>query len=349
MALSSLRVILLVLVLCTGLTACSEKPEPFFQRQLLVFGTVVDISLWGVDPALAETAFADLERDLNAMHRLWHAWHPGALGRVNQLIEATGWFTVNPSVLPLLQPAQTLSLRSDGLFNPALGHLVELWGFHADERPNAPPPSAQAIQALLARKPSMADLDIQGVRMRSSNSAVKLDFGGFAKGFAVDRAIEHLRNLGIENAIVNAGGDLRAIGQRGNRAWRIGIRAPKGDGVIAALEVKGDESVFTSGSYERYFEFEGTRYHHIIDPRTGYPARGTVSVTVAYPDAATADAAATALFVAGPSDWYRIAKAMGVTQVLLIDEQGVAHMSPAMAQRIKFESEPAEIRVSDPL
>jgi len=339
----------LLLVLGAMLVACSREPEPFFQRQLLVFGTVVEISIWGVDAQHADTAFADLARDFEARHRLWHAWHPGALGRVNQLVAATGWFTVNPSVLPLLEPAQMLSLRSEGLFNPALGRLIALWGFHSDEPPSGQPPGAEQIQALLAHNPSMADLEIRGVRMRSSNAAVQLDFGAFAKGFAIDRAIEQLRNLGIHNAIVNAGGDLRAIGKRGQRPWRIGIRHPNGQGVLAALTINDDESVFTSGNYERYFDYEGRRYHHIIDPRTGYPARDTASVTVVHREAATADAAATALFVAGPADWHRIAKAMGITQVLLVDERGVAHLSPAMAERIKFETEPAEIRVSEPL
>jgi thiamine biosynthesis lipoprotein len=146
--------------------------------------------------------------------------------------------------------------------------------------------------------------------------------------------------MGVDDAIVNAGGDLRAIGTHGDRPWRIGIRHPRADGVIASVELGRDESVFTSGDYERYFLFRGKRYHHILDPRTGYPARGTASVTVISRDPGAADAAATALVVAGPDEWQAIAWSMGIRNVMLIDHQGRAHVTPSMAKRIRFEVEP---------
>jgi thiamine biosynthesis lipoprotein len=111
----------------------------------------------------------------------------------------------------------------------------------------------------------------------------------------------------------------------------------------------GDESVFTSGDYERNFNWKGKRYHHIIDPRTGYPAIGTKSVTVIHQDAATADAAATALFVAGPDNWYNIAQKMGIKYVLLVDSQDRAHMNPAMKRRLKFDGKQFKIHLSPPL
>jgi thiamine biosynthesis lipoprotein len=196
----------------------------------------------------------------------------------------------------------------------------------------------------------MDDIELDGITMRSRNPAVRLDFGGFAKGVGVDFAIQRLREFGIENAVVNAGGDLRAIGKHGARAWRVGIRNPRDSGVMAAIDVQGDTSVFTSGDYERFFEYEGKRYCHIIDPRTGYPAQDTVSVTVVDNDAGRADAAATALFIAGPKDWYRIAKKMGIEGALLIDQAGVVHMTPNLRERVYFNVEPKPtIIYSDPL
>jgi thiamine biosynthesis lipoprotein len=106
------------------------------------------------------------------------------------------------------------------------------------------------------------------------------------------------------------------------------------------VETDEDESVFTSGNYERFFEYQGTRYHHIIDPRDGYPAKDSVSVTVIHKNATTADAAATALFVAGPKLWQKIAAHMGVTQVMLIDDKLTFYMTPEMAKRIHFEIDP---------
>ena len=261
-------------------------------------------------------------------------------------------FASGPAILPLLRRATELSRQSGGLFNPAIGQLIALWGFASDQPPHGPPPDAKAIAALVQSQPRMEDIQIDGNKLRSRNSAVRLDFGAFAKGYAVDRAIELLQQAGVHNAIVNAGGDLRAIGRHGERPWRIGIRDPRGAGVLASVEVAGDESVFTSGDYERFFDWQGKRYDHIIDPRSGYPAEGLSSVTVFAHQADLADAAATALTVAGPDPrhWLPVARAMGVTGVMLVAEDGRVQMTPGIRERIHFELSPAPtVEVSPPL
>lgn len=321
--------------------ACSKPEPPLFQETVLSFGTLVDVSFYGVEENRAIQAYNAILDDLNYMHNTWHAWQPNALARINGLLQTGGRFSLAPSVLPLIVEAQTLSEQSHGLFNPAIGKLIRLWGFQADSFEDAAPPDDADIQTLLQANPRMQDIHIEGLSMYGSNPQLQLDFGAFAKGYAVDVVIEHLRELGIHNAIINAGGDLRAIGSRGDRPWRIGIRNPAGEGVIASLDIRGDESVFTSGNYERYFEYDGKRYHHIIDPRTGYPARGARSVTVLHDQGAVADAAATALFVAGPDQWPRVAKDMGIESVMLIAEDGRVQMTPAMQARIRFEVDPA--------
>jgi thiamine biosynthesis lipoprotein len=182
----------------------------------------------------------------------------------------------------------------------------------------------------------MSDLQFDDHRLSSTNPAVQLDVGAFAKGYAVDEAIAILKQRGISNAIINAGGDLRAIGRHGDRPWHIGIRHPLEPGVIAAIDTQIDESVFTSGNYERFYDFEGHRYHHIIDPRSGYPSTGTLSVTVIGNNAATADAAATALMIAGPNEWDRVAGQMGIDKAMLIDDQLTVYMTSAMQQRVEL-------------
>jgi len=327
-------------VLILLLAACGPRPEVHTER-LLAFGTVVELSIYTHDRELVREAARVVGEDLDYMHRAWHAWEPGPLGRTNQLLATGAEFSANPSVLPLILEGQRLEADSDGLFNPALGALFALWGFHGDEREEHAPPDEAEIRALLETRPSMADIRVDGIRMRSDNPAVRLDLGGFAKGYGVDRAVERLRELGIEHAILNAGGDLRAIGRPGNRPWRIGIRHPDGEGVLASLELAGDESVYTSGDYERHFIYAGERFHHILDPRTGRPAREARSVTVIHRDGARADAAATALFVAGPARFAEIAARLGIEQAMLVDPQGAVLMTPAMAERIRFEQQPA--------
>lgn len=331
------------------LSSCSRSPGVYYE-QFLGFGTLIEVKVWGVDESAGQQAVSAIAEDVKYMHETWHAWKPSSLSRVNQLLPSQEKFSIGPSVIQLIKSASELAEKSGNRFNPAIGQLIRLWGFASDDLPKGPPPSTDAIQKLLAQKPTMKDLVLDGVQLKSNNPAVQLDFGGFAKGLAVDMAIEHLKELGITNAIVNAGGDLRAIGKHGDRAWRVGIRNPRGEGVLASVDIQGDESVFTSGDYERYYEYQGQRYHHIIDPHSGYPKQGVTSVTVFDTRADRADAAATALFVAGVAEWYEVAKAMGVGGVMLVANDGTIHMTPNLKDRIYFDVQPApNIILSKPL
>jgi FAD:protein FMN transferase len=343
-----IRAALLPLLSLALLLGACGRAEIHTER-VLAFGTLVEISIYTEDAALARKGVAAVREDLDRMHGDWHPWEPGALGRTNELLASDTEFSVDPSVLPLLVQAQALEQRSDGLFNPAIGELIALWGFHGDERPDAPPPPEADIRRWLDGAPSMADIEIHGDRARAIRPGLRVDLGGFAKGYGVDRAMERLMEMGVRNAIINAGGDLRAIGRPGNRPWRIGIRHPDGERMMASLELQGDESVYTSGDYERYFTYQDMRYHHILDPRSGRPAAGARSVTVLHDNGAEADAASTALFVAGPERFAEIAARMGIGKAMLVDAEGAVHMTPEMAGRVRFEIEPPPpVRITEP-
>lgn len=340
-----------ILLLAAFLTGCSDN-DTVFQDQFFAFGTLIEVSIYGVDPSLATRASEQIEQDFLNMHANWHAWLPGELSATNEQLASLQPFTADAAILPLLLEAGRLSELSNGLFNPTIGKLIALWGFHDNALPIGTLPDTAAIAALIAQAPGVSDITFTGTGLVNRNPAVSYDLGAFAKGYAIDRAIERLREFGIQNAIVNAGGDLRAIGQHGDRPWRIGIRHPRANSILASVEIEANDSVFTSGDYERFFEVDGKRYHHIIDPRSGYPADTTMSVTVIHENAATADAAATALFVAGPEDWVVIARKLGIGLVMLINSDGIIHMSPAMQSRIRLEADTGtgtEIRLSEPL
>ncbi|VAX12147.1 FAD:protein FMN transferase [hydrothermal vent metagenome] len=327
------RLILLLssLLLASG---CQQPPREYKQT-LMVFGTLVNITLRDINPKQAQKYIDHIRKDLDFMNKAWHAWKPGPMVRTNTQLATGHWFTADPAVLPLIKKGIELSRITNNLFNPAIGKLIALWGFHQDDAPKGPPPAKKDIEKLLARHPRMSDIEINGQRMRSRNPAVQLDFGAMAKGYAVDLIIDYLRKQGVHNAIINAGGDLKVIGSHGDRPWRIGIRHPRKKGeVLAALDAHDGESVFTSGDYERYYIYKGQRYDHIIDPRSGYPADQSTSVTVILNNAAAADAAATALFVAGPSGWQAIARKMHLRYVMLVEKSGQIIMTPAMAKRI---------------
>lgn len=258
---------------------------------------------------------------------------------------------VSDLVLLGLEKAKEFEKISDGYFNPAIGEMIAAWGFHQDELPKGLKPPLDKIKALAAKHPSMKDVVIRDHLVYATNPTVSFDFGGFGKGLALDLAEEKLKEMGVEHAVLNAGGDINTLGDHGDRPWVMAIRHPfvKWD-VIASVELKPDEELYTSGNYERFLEHEGLQYSHILTPKTGMPVDHIVSASVIHDNGALADAAATALSVAGPDDWYRIAKKMGLKYVLLIDENGTFYTNPAMKVRVRISDKVTpKFVVSDPL
>jgi thiamine biosynthesis lipoprotein len=340
---------LLGLLLVLLISACGRQREPVFHDEYLAFGTLIDLTLYGVDPARAAQVSDEIDRQFQRWHHDWHAWEPGKLTRLNAALDTLQPVTVDADLRPLLLEANRLARLSDNLYDPVIGKLLALWGFQGDPLPPGTTPDPAAIAAWLAQAPTVEDIRVNGDRFQSRNAGVAYDLGGFAKGYALDRVVEMLRARGIGNAIINAGGNLKAIGAHGARPWHIGIRSPRGSGLLASIDTNGDTSVLTSGDYERLFEVNGKRYPHILDPRTGYPATGTEAVTVVHENAGLADAASTALFVAGPERWLEIARRMGIDRALLVDSHGVIHMTPAMRAIIHMDpAVHAQIRVEGP-
>jgi len=331
----------------SSIPAPSPKPKEVHET-VLAFGTFVEVTLIGISEADKDIVMKKIEGDLRFFHYAFHPWQSGPTGRINQLLEATGEFTANPAVIPLIDISKTYSTQSQGLFNPAIGRLIKLWGYHDDFPPEGPSPAAEEIKTLIEQKPSLDSVSIRGVRINNTNPAVKLDFGGIAKGYALDEILKHIKEMGVQHAIINTGGDLKAIGQHGETPWSIGIRDPRAEGNLAGLDIKDNEAVFTSGDYERFYIEADKRYHHILDPRTGYPARNATSVTVVHSNATLADAAATALFIAGKDNWLAIAKSMGIEQAMLVDRDGHIYITPALHKRVKFEKPDLKITVVSP-
>lgn len=316
------------------LTACQRDEE--HSAELYVFGTIVEIKLWGVSQQEASQAFTDIQQMFQAMHRDWHAWEPGRLVDINKAFSEGRSATADDDIVEMIRRSQPLEIATNGRFNPAIGALIRLWGFHTSDYPiQGPPPSAAQISAIMELKPSSNDIRINGLELSTDNPAVQLDFGGIAKGYAVDLTIERLRSLGINNAIVNAGGDLRAIGTHGDRPWRVAVRKP-GGGTVGSVQVQGDEAIFTSGNYERFRQDKTERYPHILDPGTGWPAKDIASVTIISDEGILADAAATALVVAGLEDWPEVARALDLQQIAVVDENGTIYLTPKMEQRLQF-------------
>ena len=339
------RLIAIAGLLCLLLLAACQQEEEEHSAELFVFGTIVEVKLWGAAPDQARRAFTEIQQMFQGMHNNWHAWEPGRLVDINQAFTNGQAAEADPDIVEMIRQSQRIEQITDGRFNPAIGALIGLWGFHTSDYPIIGPPPDQAdIDEILIYKPSSQDIHIDGLQLRSENPLVQLDFGGIAKGYAVDLAIGHLQDMGIANAIVNAGGDLRAVGRHGDRPWRVAVRKP-GEGILGAVDIRSDESLFTSGNYERFRQDEQERYPHILDPRSGWPVEDVASVTVIAAEGILADAAATALVVAGLDNWPIVAHALGLTRVLVVDESGKVYLTPEMEQRVEFSGEVEKVIV----
>ncbi|MDD5365035.1 MAG: FAD:protein FMN transferase [Gallionellaceae bacterium] len=338
-----LIVALFLLVLLSG---CGEKPP--YKQQAYVFGTLVEVSVYGESETKARPAVDAVLADFDRLHRLLHAWEPSDLQRINAAIAAGKPSDPAPKeVIGLLQDAASWSDRSDGLFNPAIGNLIELWGFHSDTFAARLPDPAKVDQ-LVKANPRMADLHFDGDRVVSANPAVRLDLGGYAKGYALERAANLLKAQGVHNALVNIGGNIIAVGQHGDRPWKVGIQHPRQPGAIATLELRDGEAIGTSGDYQRYFELAGKRYCHLIDPRTGWPANGAQAVTVLVrgEHAGTrSDVTSKPIFIGGPAEWRKMATRMGVSEVLFIDAAGRASATRSMAGRLEWLDKTAPLAI----
>jgi thiamine biosynthesis lipoprotein len=343
-----MRAVLALLLTALLVAGCARPAEQKYQ--IFIFGTILDIAIYGADRVKADAAVAELSERFQQLHRDWHPWKPGKLTELNAAFRDGRSLAIDASLAELIEAGQRYERLSGGLFNPAIGALIGLWGFHADDKPTGPPPAKAKIAELVAARPSMLDIEVADGVARSRNRRVQIDTGGYAKGMALDWAAAHLRRRGLDNAILNAGGGIAAIGRHGDRPWRVAIRHPLHWGVIATLDMGADEAMHTSGNYHRFLEHEGLKYSHIIDPRTGWPVDHIVSASTIDRSGLVADAAGKALIVAGPAHWVEAARAMGLDQVLLVDKDGGIHLTPKMRARIRLESDDARIvEVRDPL
>lgn len=316
----------------TGLVVLPTAAHAARRETRMLFGSPIDLLL----PDSAPRAAGDeVIAGLTAMNARWNAWKPGDLDDLNAALRAGRPHVTTPALASMIRSAAALELASEGCFNPAIGGLVGAWGFHDDVMRPGTRPHADAIARWTAALPSMAQLELRGRTVRAASRRLQLDFGGYAKGVALDWALDRLAHQGVHDGLLNLGGNLAAMGAIDGRAWRVGIRDPHRPGLVATLAVQGREAVVTSGTYERWRVLDGQRCSHILDPATGAPAAGLDSVTVVHRSAALADAAATALLVAGPARWPSVARSLGVDQVLVIDRDGRRHASPRLTPRLQ--------------
>lgn len=336
-----LLVWLLPLALLTLVLGLALRQPELHSQGSYVFGTRVQLSISGVSAEQARQAENAVFSLFEDMHHSLHAWQPSELMRMNAALAEGKPFTASPRLVEILRAAQALSRESQGLFDPGIGRLIQLWGFQDDQFNDSHFPTDAAVQALMAQHPSIADLQIAADGTVSSRKrVVAVDLGGYAKGWALDLAAARLRQMGVSNALIDVGGNLLALGSKGGEPWQVGIQHPRTSGLLATLELQDGEAIGTSGDYYRYFSHGGIRYCHILDPRSGYPSRQSQTVTVLADPAAHAgamsDGASKAPFIGGPAHALTLSRATGVNKVLMVDAAGQVWLTHAMAARLHW-------------
>ncbi len=325
------------------LAACQPAPPPRTER-LHVFGTLVELSLRDAPPEAAQAALAEASELLGRYHREWHPWEPSDLTRINAAFARGETAPAPASVLALVERSRPLVEASDGLFDPAVGGLVAAWGFHTSTFPVVTPaPGNHVIEAWRANRPRLASVRRVGDGLASDDPRVQLDFGAIAEGVAAEDVVAVLRRHGIAHALVNMGGDVVALGDAGGRPWDVALRDPFG-GVLGGVALADGEALFSTGNYNKFRASPGGgRWGHILDPRTGLPARGAAAVVVLHRDPVLADAAATAVFVAGPSGFEAMARRLRLGCVLMVTEENELLVTRAMSARVTLLRQPVPL------
>ena len=293
-----------------------------------LMGTEVSVRLWHDDVEtgnrLVEEVFAEAERINQLMSTYIDESRISEINR-RAAIEPV---VAGDELFQIIRRSLDISVLTLGAFDITYESVGQHYDFRNRLRPDAETVAAE--KELIDYR--LVQLDQAAGTVQFGQEGVRINLGGIAKGYVVERGANILRRAGVQHAIVSAGGDSRIVGDRRGRPWMVGIRDPRNDGQVAISVPLEDEAISTSGDYERYFEEDGVRHHHIISPNTGAPASGVYSATVFGPDAVITDALSTSVFVMGVDHGLNLIGTLPDYESIVIDDQGRIYYSDGLQQ-----------------
>ena len=303
----------------------TNSAAQWYQQQRDIMGTRISAELWHEDGTLAnecaERVFAEMRR-IDALMSSYKA--DSELSRINQRA-ATEAVEISDEMSALIKKSLYYSKLSNGVFDITYASIGHRYDYRKGLRP-----SEDTVEQFL---PSVdyRHIELKDKRIRFRHGSVRIDLGGIAKGYAVDRAVAIVKQCGIGTAMISAGGDSRIIGDRRGRAWLIGIKHPRAEESIALRIPLSDSAISTSGDYERFFIDDGERVHHIINPATGRSAIASWSATVIGPDTMATDALSTTIFIMGAARGLDLIESLDGFDAIIIDARGKVHYSSGFA------------------
>jgi thiamine biosynthesis lipoprotein len=290
-------------------------------------GTEVSVILWHDNAAAGETIIEEIFTEVDRINALMSTYvESSRISEINR-DAASGPVVAGEELFELIRRSLDISVLTNGAFDITYESVGQHYDFRERQRPDEV--TVEAERQHIGYQ--LVELDETASTVRFLENGVRINLGGIAKGYVVERGVEILRSHGVENGIVTAGGDSRLLGDRRDRPWVVGIRDPREDGQVAISVPLEDEAISTSGDYERYFEEDGVRYHHIIRPSSGLPVEGVHSATVIGPDAVLTDALSTSVFVMGVDEGLKLIACLPDYESIVIDAESQIFYSTGLA------------------
>jgi FAD:protein FMN transferase len=338
----------LILAAMLVVSCRDARPDPaaprLISRTHLSMGSPVTIAAWSADEAGTEQAMAAAFAEFDRLDALLSVWKPGSdVLRVNATAGASP-VPVSPETLDVIEAAHQVSVWTRGKFDITFGALADVWKFDHDQDNRVPTREEVAARLPLVDYTAVI-VDRAAGTAFVSRRGMRVHLGGIGKGYAVDRAVAILHERGVRDFLLQAGGDLYASGQHGETPWRLGIQDPRGESGdhFASVELR-DRTFSTSGDYERFFITEGQRYHHLLDPETGQPARGAVSVTIVAASAMHADALSTGVFILGPDEGMALVERLADVDAVIVTAADEVRISSGLQGRVHVARPPTPRR-----
>ena len=333
---------LFIFFLISFLFGCSENKIQHSKD--FIFGTLIDIKIYGESKVIAENVSNEIFNEFHRLHKLLHPWEKSLITDINNAISKKQPIPINnDEVINILKNTQYLEKKTKNLFNPSIGKLITLWGFHSDFYDNEVIPNQEKILKLVSSNPSMRSIEIVNGILKSNNENVQIDLGGYAKGYALDQAKKILLKNNVKNALINIGGNILASGKHGERNWLVGIQNPRKPNALATISLDPGWTIGTSGDYQRYYIINNKRYSHLINPKTGYPENKTQSATILLPPTKNSgvhsDVFSKPLFLANKKNKAAMAKALNIGYFLIILDDNSILISESLNKKINWEEE----------
>jgi thiamine biosynthesis lipoprotein len=305
-------------------------------------GSTLTLAAWTSDETAARAAFDDVFAEFARLEKLMSTWiQQSDIWRVNQFAGVRP-VPVTVEVLEVLETAQQMSAWTGGKFDVTFGALAGQWKFDHDQD-NVIPDMGEVRRRLPLVDYRAIEMDRSAGTVFLPRKGTSIHLGGIGKGFAIDRSVNILRQRGIRDFLIQSGGDIYAGGMKNGSPWRLGIQDPRGPAnrIFAELDLS-DGTFSTSGDYERYFLKDGRRYHHLLDPATGEPARGARSVTIVTNRAVMADGLSTGVFIMGADAGMALIERLAEVEGVIVSNRNEVLISSGLRDTVRIVATPTD-------